>query len=912
VETHPRSLGGRIRAAPLPHPPGGEAALRWMLEQTREALCLLDSARRLLFANPALGELVGAPPEQLAGTPLDAWLEAGPEPLAEVLQRLQGRPGQWVEWRCRSRAGAEKWLLLSARPLPGGGDEAPWLLILDDVSERVAVQERLAQALRRAEEANRAKGEFLARMSHEVRTPLNAIIGMTNLVLQGGLSERQRSYLEKVSHSGRLLLGILNDILDFSKIEAGRLEMERIPFRLDEVLDEIGNEMALKAEEKGVEFLLFAEPGVTNELLGDPLRLSQILLNLANNAVKFTDQGEVVVGVRQLAAEAGRVQLQFNVRDTGIGMTPEQQQGLFHSFVQAHSGISRCYGGSGLGLAICKRLAEMMDGEVAVESHPGEGSLFSVRLWLGRREGQEGRGDRLVPPEWRGRRLLVVDDNPVSRGLLCRQIAAFGLQVEGAGRCDEALSRLTPSADAAGWHLVLVEQRLQQFVDAAETLWRKLSLPPLPTLLMVPPSASEAANEALQRGAIQGVLLKPVTPSQLFDAIDRGLRLGLAAVPQGGAGGCPLSSPGPSPVFSPILSQVPPPMALRGGRILLVEDNELNQELAAELLRQAGVQVSVASNGLEALERMQQQAFDGVLMDLQMPVLDGIETTRRIRRQPRWQGLPVIAMTAEAMRGDRERCLAAGMNDYVSKPVEVAELYATLARWVKPPAVAGEPLPPYSRVVGREVGASSLPPLPGIDLQVGLRLVAGDESLYRRLLRRFLEGQAEFGRNFRQALGGRELETAGRLAHTLKGVAANIGAEEVRQRALELESCCRRQAPVTEIGARLEQAEAALAPVLQGLCDVLRGDRGELEAAAAGARPLDPAAVLPTLQALQRHLAANELTACGMVQDLQGTVPGDPLRPRLWGAGRPSGSPGLRGGVGVVAGPVGGVASQRL
>ncbi len=535
-----------------------------------------------------------------------------------------------------------------------------------EVAER-----RRAEAV--AESANRAKGEFLANMSHEIRTPMNAILGMSHLALHSGLTPRQHNYVFKVQRSAESLLGLIDDILDFSKIEAGKLDMEHVEFALGDVMGQLANLVGLKAEDKGLE-LLFEEPtDLPTRLVGDPLRLGQVLVNLGNNAVKFTERGEVIFAVSVESRTATEVRLRFSVQDSGVGIGPEQQQRMFLPFSQADASTSRRYGGTGLGLAISRHLVALMDGEIGVTSALGHGSRFHFTARFGLGTGDESVASALHAAPLPQARVLVVEDNASARHIMVEMARAIGLEPEEAGDGFDAM-RATALAREAGrpFRLVLMDWKMPG-MDGLECARRLQDAPEPPTVLLLTAFGREEllhqiGDQTTNPGtAIAAVLAKPVTPSTLLDACAAAL--------------------GQAPAAPARASQREDALQahhqrLRGKRVLLVEDNLINQELALELLGGAQMQVTVAGDGRQALQLLDQRNFDVVLMDCQMPVMDGYEATRALRLLPRFAELPIIAMTANAMVGDREKVLAAGMNDHISKPIDIAEMFATIARWV--------------------------------------------------------------------------------------------------------------------------------------------------------------------------------------------------------------------------------------
>jgi signal transduction histidine kinase/DNA-binding response OmpR family regulator len=619
----------------------------------------------------------------------------------------------------------------------------------DTLEAKVAERTReLAIAKDQADAAAGAKAEFLANMSHEIRTPMNAILGMTDFALRTELTARQKGYLQKARTAADSLLAILNDILDFSKVEAGKLELEQREFALQSVFDRVTAIVGLKAQQKGLELLVNTSPDVPARLVGDSLRLEQVLINLCTNAVKFTDSGEiVVVTVRTLVAQDDAVTLRFSVRDTGIGIGEAQLATLFQPFAQVDASTTRQYGGTGLGLAICRQLVALMGGEIGAKSQLGRGSdfFFSARFGLA------AQGGELPAPraEGTGLRVLVVDDSANSREIFQGLLAGLGHRATLVPSGEEALAELKRAqAGREPYALMLLDWKMPGLdgFGVVHRMREDVALAPLPRIILVTAYGDEELPRRAAREGLDGCLGKPVSSSTLHDAIVDAFGV-QAPVPAAAS-----------------LALAPPELA--GRQVLLVEDNEFNQVVAVELLRDvAGMDVRVAPNGQAAVDAVRRSAPELVLMDVQMPVMDGIEATRAIRRDPSFAGMPIIAMTAHAMQRDRDNCLAAGMNDHVVKPFVPETLFAVIARWLPPRAAEAD----------------------AISAELGLRNCLGRRELYDKILRRFFDSRAGDATALQKALSEGRSADAAMIAHAVVSNAGTIGAAALSEAAKGLQ-----------------------------------------------------------------------------------------------------------------------------
>ncbi|MGE5259801.1 MAG: response regulator [Actinomycetota bacterium] len=809
------------------------------------------------FVSASIQQMLGYKPREYLED-ADFWRSrVHPDDLPDVEAKqveLFRRGEHLIEYRFRRKDGSYCWLS-DEQHLIRDDDGRPVEVVgsWSDIDARKATelalqasQAELEKATQAALEASEAKSVFLANMSHEIRTPMNAVIGLSHLALKTELTPRQRDYVLKIKSSGQHLLGIINDILDFSKIEAGKLTIENIDFDLDKVLENVGNLMSEKASAKGLELIFEVGPNVSSHFRGDPLRLGQILINFCNNAVKFTERGEVAVEVRLLEDHPDSQLVEFSVSDTGIGMSQEQIDRLFQAFEQADASTTRKYGGTGLGLAISKQLTELMGGHVTVKSEPGSGSTFRFTARLGK--GVATQRPRLLQSDLRGRRVLIIDDNPHARAVLANMLTNMTFIADEAASGEEALDMVRQASELEQRYEIAFIDWQMPGLNGIETGKRILSLPELslpPHLVMVTAYGREEVLKQAEDSGFENVLIKPVTSSILFDT----------AVVVLGADREQAETAQARPSFDI--------ERLRGARVLLVEDNEINQEVAVGQLEDAEVFVDCAENGEVALRMIADNDYDVVLMDMQMPVMDGIEATRILRSNPRYADLPIVAMTANAMASDRELCLAAGMNDHIAKPIDPDQLFGVLLRWIHRPE--------QDEVAPRTDGAHAPKParaasgpelaIPGIDARAGLKRIGSNRRRYESLLRKFADQQESVVGDIKVALAMGDPGTAERAAHSLKGAAATLGAELVSEAAATAEKAIRTKDRVDEA---LSALALELSPVIEAIREALPVEPG---GNGAGRPSGNPATVREPLTKLKQLLETDDGEAADFIID---------------------------------------------
>ena len=796
------------------------------LNAAANAMVITNNVGLIEWVNPAFSALTGYAAEEVVGQNPGSLVKSGYQDrefyrdLWDTILAGQTWHGEMVNQRKDGSLYTEEQTITPLKDEYGAIRH--FIGIKQDVTDRKQAEAELRQyhehleekvrlrtaelelARDQADAANRAKSDFLAMMSHEIRTPLNGVLGSAQLLEQSELTDKQRTYLANLESSGQSLLAVINDILDFSKIESGKVSLELTDFNLDEELARLSGSVSHRAWEKDLELVFETAPETPRLLVGDPARLMQVLLNLVGNAIKFTQAGSVVLRIRPLEQTPGQARLEFSVQDTGIGLTDKQIRQLFNPFTQADSSTSRKYGGTGLGLSISQRLVQIMGGQISVESQPGIGSIFAFSLALGLPPAVITGG---LPsfPELAGRGVLLVDDNLQAQAALHSLLEAIGCQVSLA-RTAEAGLELLAQPDRH-FELIFMDWNLHAGLNGLEIIRNiKTNLRKKHTSAILLVSATEMMR-LTENNEIEGYIIKPLLRPQVFDTLRCVLddRLTLTRSKPAVAG-----QTGPLKPFLPVKTLD----KLRGGRILLVEDNEINQFVALEMLKKMGLQASLAGSGEQALAMVQEQAFDAILMDIQMPGMDGYLTTTRIRINPGVNdaAIPIIAMTANAMQGDREKALQAGMNDYVSKPIDLLELSRVLVDWVIPgKAVAGP-------AAARPTPGTSEPPTPAspLDMPAALARLGNNQPLYGRVLTLFQSEHTQAAAKIRAALAAQDHELARRLTHTLKGVAGTVGATDLFAAAKNLEAVIAAADPAA-IEPALAQVEANLSAVLDAI-----------------------------------------------------------------------------------------------
>jgi two-component system sensor histidine kinase/response regulator len=735
-----------------------------------DCFILTDVKGKITYANESFIRAFGYTHEEFLKLHVSK-LDSDPMIAKQVMQDVAVK-GKWTGEVMNIRKNKEIFpCILSAFIIKDDkGNPKGTMGILRDITERKRAEENLRKAKKEAEEANRLKSEFLANMSHEIRTPMNAIIGMTDLTLDTELTDEQREYLKIVKESGHALLELIDDILDLSKIEADKFELETIDFDLRALVESAADALAPRASFKGLELACLIHHGVPTFLRGDPGRLRQILVNLGGNAIKFTEKGEVVIGVELKKETEDGATLLFSVTDTGIGIPKDKQTKIFESFTQADGSTTRKYGGTGLGLFISRRLVELMDGKIGLESQPGKGSCFWFTTTLEKQKEFQHVSPTLVPADIRGKRILVVDDNKTNRTILAKMLESFGCSPEAVENGDEAIKTLERATHKEKFFdLVFLDMQMPQ-MDGEETLRAIKDDPEIRDVAVVMLTSVGVRGDVarLQALGCAGYLVKPIKQSQLFDMIVTVFNREKIEVQEK-----------PLPIVSRHTIEEE---KRRRIRILLAEDNPTNQKLTVILLKKAGYSVDALEDGQKVMEVLNRASYDLVLLDVQMPEMDGFETARAIREKERGRKhIPIIAITAHAMKGDRERCLQAGMDDYVSKPIEPKKLFETIKKWTQTPDPKKASL--WQERSQKSAGLKNSP----LDFDDALAKLDNDKALLEEMLREFLDSAPSQLKILDEATKNGDAEMVEKEAHSLKGAAANLSAHRVADIALKLE-----------------------------------------------------------------------------------------------------------------------------
>ncbi len=830
-----------------------------MIEKSGDPAFLIDidDNFRMAYVNEAAVKHFGVSREEILQWRIPDWdPNFSYEDLPAHHASMIDNPGMTIESQHKVKGGRLVPVEISLNPVRYRGRNCHFGYFRN-ISDRKETERSLNLAKEQAEEATRTKSDFLANMSHEIRTPMNAIINLAYLARgEEQLPQRAQDYIQKIESSANHLLGIINDILDFSKIEAGKLSIEHTSFSLHQMLDSLSTVIGYRVVDKSLEVLFRIEPKVPNYLYGDPLRITQVLTNLLSNAIKFTDEGEVVLLVRVATQSEQQVQLSFVVSDTGSGMNSEEQSRLFQPFSQADSSISRRYGGTGLGLVITQRLVNMMGGTLGVESQTGQGSYFTVTLTLDKNLQQAKQLQTENYPDLTRLRVLVADDNETACEIFRENLSAAGIDKEIVSTAEALLDKLE-CANTDGeppYDLVILDWKMPGMggLEAARIIRHELALKTQPHILLCTAYGTDGALNLAKEGIIDGILSKPFSPSSLLDSIVN--IMGYTAINRHRS----------NTVLNDELSEA---LALRAGaHVLVVEDNEINQEIARQLLLKVGMHVTIAGLASEAFRALEEQSFELILMDIQMPEMDGLEATRYIRRFERFATLPIVAMTAHAQEQDRQLSLSAGMNDHLIKPINPSEFYQTIVKWTAPlveqPDLRETMPSSQAKVIERRVSTRALA---GVNVELGLSKLNDNHVLYHQLLLKFRSSNLDVADQLRVLIAEKHYEQAKERVHVVKGVAGNLGIEALFDCSRGLEQAIIEHDNVTRLKASLEAFCNEHRLVMQGLEQLVK-EQPEVELEH---RPLDSPLVSQLLQELAEHLENDLGRAVELVSELK-------------------------------------------
>ncbi|MBT3924053.1 MAG: response regulator [Nitrospina sp.] len=739
--------------------------------------------------------------------------------------------------------------------------------IIRDISQRKEFEDALVGAKQIADEANQSKGNFLANMSHEIRTPMNGVIGLTHLLMKTELTPVQYDYLRKIHSSSQNLLTIINDILDVSKIEAGKIDIENTEFHLEKVLEGVSDILCTHIQEKGLELHFDIAEDVPTWLIGDPVRLSQILTNLTSNAVKFTEKGHIIISLQVLEKTQESINLEFTVKDSGIGLSQDQIEKLFKPFGQADTSTTRKFGGTGLGLTIVKKLVLLMEGVIRIESQPGKGSnfIFNIKFKPIQKE-EEEEAIKPLSSSSKEVRILVIDDSPFMRDILMAMLRSLKFDATVASRFSEGLKHLIIAEHP--YDLVLIDNKLSDATGAEVCSQIKSIYPDKETkTVLISGFAEEDILQDIESAEFDGFLHKPITRSSLFNIINHVLGYQEARK---------------IVTNEPEIVEIENLSTIRGTRILLVEDNKINQQIGCEFLQLSGAIVSVAENGQEALDALKLNEFDAILMDIQMPVMDGYRATREIRALPQYKNLPILAMTANANTEDREKALACGMNEHIPKPVDMKKLIATLTKYVSakpgfmPPLTSNGKAPELPQKIETK-NSTTLPQIPGLDIEEGLIRLGHNENLYKSLLIQFSNQKSDILKKINAAIKQQDLTNATFLLHSLKGVAGNIAAKDLVDKATQIEKKLKTNNLGVEFDSLLDSAEQSMDQLITGIA---RLEQNESENNIAEiSKPLPKyEELVPYIKELKGLILDNNLRALDCITTIEETFKETPIK----------------------------------